>query len=125
MDTKTIQELIKEFDEKDLIELIDRKINNLRELRKKLDSSKNGDQLEIPISSQEPSNNQTVNLSGYSKEVYNYMFEFNKAKSPMAIYNYLKKNGSAISPERIRQILIRYKGRYFKSPERGLWRIIK
>ena len=125
MDTKIIQELIQEIDKKDLIELIDRKINHLKSLRKKLDSSKNGEQLEIPATNQEPADSQTINLSGYAKEVYTFMLESKGSKSPMDIYNSLNKKGSTIKPERIRQILINYKGRYFKSPERGLWRVIK
>jgi hypothetical protein len=125
MDTKIIQELIQEIDKKDLLELIDRKISNLKELRKKLDPSGNGNQLEIPINNQEQEISQIINLSGYSREVYNFMIEKNKSISPADIYKSLNKKGSTISRERIRQILIKYKGRYFKSPERGLWRIKK
>ncbi|PKK83196.1 MAG: hypothetical protein CVT49_09800 [candidate division Zixibacteria bacterium HGW-Zixibacteria-1] len=109
---------------RELIALIDAKIERLQKSKREIAALIGKDQLEIPMV--EP-----ATLGGYdnvgdsTQKIYEAMLTLGKPAAPKELFDYLHKTGIEISDARVRQILMRWKGRLFQSPKRGLWRAIK
>lgn len=100
----------------DILALIDSKIKRLQASR---------EQIVALIGKDEDSLGKSRAISGTTKKVHEIMMSLNRPISPSDLFEQLKKNGIEISDSRVRQILMRWKGRLFKSEKRGLWLAIK
>jgi hypothetical protein len=109
---------------KELIALIDAKIERLQKSKREISALIGKDQLDLPIS-------ESASAAGYNgigestKKIYEAMIILDKATAPRELFTYLRNMGIDIADARVRQILMRWKGRLFASPKRGLWKAIK
>ncbi|UCE65130.1 MAG: hypothetical protein JSU85_09640 [Candidatus Zixiibacteriota bacterium] len=113
---------------KELITLIDSKIKSLEESKAEILGLVKEEDNDSQIGLQMTTTAIKIPLNGSSettRQVYTALIKIGKSVSPKHIFEYLKESGYDIPDSRVRQILMRWKGRLFKSPQRGLWRAIK
>jgi len=111
---------------RELIALIDKKIATLQRSKSEIINlvKKEKTQMDLSIS-KEPTSTPLDNASNLTKQVYQATLSLGKSASPKEIIDRLRKNGVDTPDSRVRQILMRWKGRLFRSPQRGVWRAIK
>lgn len=113
---------------KELIALIDEKIRSLENSKAEILSLVKDDNSTGQMDLEMTTEGIKIPLNGSSettRQVYTALLKMGKSVSPKQIFEYLQENGYEIPDTRVRQILMRWKGRLFRSPQRGSWRAIK
>jgi len=111
---------------KELIALIDSKIVRLQQSKKEILelAAKNKGQIDL-IMPDIPSVHTSNGASETTKQVYEVLLATGKILSPKELFDELKDKGFNIPDSRVRQVLMRWKNRLFKTPRRGQWKAIK
>lgn len=111
---------------KELIALIDAKIARLQQSKREIQQLADKEIQQLDAFVTEPQVSYPMNgASETTKQVYEALLATGKTLSPKELFSELKERGIDLPDTRVRQVLMRWKGRLFKSPERGQWKAIK
>ena len=109
---------------RELVALIDSKINRLQRSQQEILDlvAKGKGQPSSPVVG---AASKLDGASETTRQIYEVMLSMNRIVSPKELFEELKNRGHSLPDVRVRQILMRWKGRLFESPKRGSWKAIK